>query len=60
MPRKRKATAEEKQRIVELYLAGKVEYKEASKIFGVGETTIGRLVQNYIANTYDGAFFVDN
>jgi transposase-like protein len=47
MPRKGKATAEEKQRIVELYLAGKVGYKEASEILGVGETTIGRWISRY-------------
>lgn len=47
MLREEKATAEEKLRIVELYLAGKVGRTEAGKIAGVDGATIRRWVSRY-------------
>jgi transposase len=47
MPRKGKAVAEEKVRIVEMYIAGKVGVSGASEIAGVDEATIRRWVSRY-------------
>ena len=47
MPQKGKRTAEEKLRIVELYLAGEVGCLEASRIAVVNDATIRRWVSRY-------------
>jgi transposase-like protein len=47
MPHKEKATAEEKLRIVELYLAGKVGLGEAGRNAGVDGATIRRWISRY-------------
>lgn len=47
MPQETKATAEEKLRIVELYLSEKIGRTEASKIAGVNVTTIARWASQY-------------
>ncbi|WP_329493119.1 helix-turn-helix domain-containing protein [Caproiciproducens sp. CPB-2] len=47
MPNRKKTTAEEKIRIVELYLSGKIGYSEAGKQAGVDCKTIARWVSRY-------------
>lgn len=47
MPNNEKTTAEEKIRIVELYLSGKIGYSEAGKQAGVDHKTIARWVSRY-------------
>jgi len=47
MPHKGKISAEEKLRIVEEYLSGKVGLTEAYRRAGVGRTTLGRWVSRY-------------
>jgi len=47
MPKSEKITAEEKIRIVELYLSGKIGYSEAGKQAGVDRKTIARWVSRY-------------
>ena len=47
MPRKGKLPAEEKLRIVEMYLAGKVGRAEAGRLAGVASITIRRWVSRY-------------
>lgn len=47
MAYKEKLPAEEKVRVVELYLAGKISYTSAYKTAGIGETTLDRWVNQY-------------
>jgi len=54
MPHKGKIPAEEKVRLIERYLKGKIGFNEAQEIVGIGSTTLRRWISRYKTEGAEG------